>query len=302
MGTLIRMKAEVNNPELPVVTEQGILPYYTGIYVNNLADNGITLTQTEINAVTAFVNTLKDANVLDKIDTFYPFIGDANIPLIGNKELGFTDITSANTNLDFVSGKLRGIKGQNTMQNVKYKDLTTFNKGVIIGGSMITKTPTSHPSNAGTWIRFITSAGNTPALQCRLQFSDVWRFRISQIASSTNNAIFNPAIPDSNVQNNYSFVYGIVNDSYSTEALKSNETLIKNNTILSNSVNSTFLSSLPQTDFREYYIGSVDENAIDRVVTTLAFFNEILSAPMSKAFCEALDTFTAAVGKTVTVE
>lgn len=304
MGTLIKMKAEVNNPVLPVITEQGILPYYTGIYVNRLAEKGVTLTQTEINVVTSFVNSLIDANIIDKIGTFYPFMGNVNVPLIGDKELDFTDVSSANTNLDFVSGKLRGIKGNNVMPNVKVKDLTEFTKGFILGGSMITKLPTTHPSGAGVFVGFLgqNNDGTYPAIQARLQYaSNEWRFRIFDLINSGNSSItvFAPTLTDSDVQDNYSFVYGEVNVNYSSEPMTYNRTLIKNNTVIGNVASNDLPTLLKTTDITEYYLSNPSDNQTNRVVTTLVFFNEILTAPMSKAFCQALDTFTDAVGKTV---
>lgn len=310
MGTIIRMKAEVVNPELLVVTEQGILPYYAGTYINKLAEKGVTLTQTEINAVTAFINSLIESNVIDKIGTFYPFMGDVNVPLIGSKELEFDDTTQTNTNLDFVNGKLRGIKGNNSMPNVKYKDLTTFTHGFNVAGSMITKSPTSHTLNLGTYIKFSISGGSTfPNIQMRFQdvAEEGWRMILYNYRTSDDYIAFsyNPAISDSDVQKNYSFMYALANENSASDNLLYNRTLIENGTtVLSNVASNDTSRLLKSNDITEFYFTEIlsTQNVTDRVVTSLAFFNEIPTSKDSLAFCKALDTFTAAVGKTVAVK
>lgn len=303
MGTLIKMKAEVVNPELPVVTEHGILPYYAGIYVNKLADMGITFTQAEANALAAFINTINDAGVLNKIDSFYPFMGNVNVPLIGSTELTFANTTSTNTKLDFVDGKLRGAKGFDSMPTVKYKDLTSFNKGFNIGLSMISKTVSSVTRMP---LFELNNGGAYPVIQMKYQNSGtVFAGTISELLSSSSSGSIIQVITDpySDTLHNYSFVCGLVNENYADEPINFTKTTIKDNTILVNEAGKqSTVHPFQTTDITEYQIGAVNADSVNgKVVTTLAFFNELLTADQGKVFCQALDTFTAAVGKTVSV-
>lgn len=312
MTTLIRMKAEVVNPELPVLTEQGFLPYYTGVYVNRLADKGVTLTQTEINAVTAFVNTLLENGLLGCIGSFYPFMGNPNVPLIGNKELEFTGVTSANTELDFVNGKLRGYKITPNMPNVKYSDLCTFYEGLIFSGSMISTTKTSFPSSPGKLINFLTdnSEAGIPSLQLKLQYYSLdgcYKFAMVDYHDSIDSYItkFMPIVSNSDDMHNFSFYYGIRKVGHTEgESFVYNRTLNRDNVNISNHIGSDVIENLIHSNVENFNLGPLTtqyDYVQDRAVTTLAFFNEFLDKGQSKAFVDALDTFTAAVGKTVSV-
>lgn len=303
MGTLIRMKAEVNNPELPVVTEQGILPYYEGLYVNKLADMGVTLTQTEVNALSAFISELNDAGVLDKIDTFYPFMGNVNVPLVGSTELTFNDTTSTNTKLDFVNGKLRGVKAFDNMPTVKYKNLSSFRKGFNIGCSIITNS-LSTETGVGSFFT-INGVSTYPAIQLRFKGNgSKYTLTINDLSDSSTyiNFFWCVNLPTDSNLHNYSGVCGIVNENYRSEPIAYSRVLIKDNTILMNEASSIgSITPLATTDISEFNIAATSTDTNNKVLTTLAFFKELLTANQNKAFCEALDTFTAAVGKTVSV-
>lgn len=303
MGTLIKLKMEVRNPELPVMTEQGILPYYAGLYVNKLADMGVILTQTEVNALSEFVNALNDAGVLDKIDTFYPFMGNVNVPLVGSTELTFNNTTSTNKKLDFVDGKLRGVKAFDSMPAVKYKNLSSFSKGFNIGCSFISK---SLSTETGVGSFFAINGGSTyPAVQARFNKSNAkYIFSIANLLDSSTNIMYYWCVnlPTDSSLHNYSGVCGLVNENYRSEPIAYSRVLIKDNTVLMNEANSIgSMTPLATTDISEFNIVATSTNTNNGVLTTLAFFKELLTANQNKAFCEALDTFTAAVGKTVSV-
>lgn len=316
MGTLIRMKAEAVNPELPVLTEQGILPYYTGVYVNRLADKGVTLTQTEINAITAFINSLIEADLIDKIGTFYPFMGDVNVPLIGNRELEFSDVTSANTNLDFVGGKLRGVKTIPYMNNVKLSELANADFGIMWGGSMISKIPTTTASdNTNVNILYFRGSkiSSIPAVQLRLNRNAYspfdTRFAVYNLYDPQDSSVnaylrFPPVLETSDIQHNYSFAYGLTNVAppYSTGYKHFNRTANRDGINITNAAGndtSVYINSENIGEFTLAQCNYIEDFGLIR--TTLALFNEILSTTESKAFVDALDTFTAAVGKTVSV-
>ena len=306
MGTLIKIKAEVVNPELPVITEQGILPYYTGVYVNKLAEKGVTLTQTEINAVTAFINSLIEADVIDKIGTFYPYIGNPNVPLIGSKEYVYDDVTPSNENLDFVGGKLRGYKKLLSTNGVKLGDLAATDFGVMFGGSMITKVPSDNVS-ATNALAYFSNKQETPAyVQLRFAIDPStkdFRFAINARDESQVilNRTFSPSIDRSNVLHNFTFAYGLSNvPPEVTDVLRYNRTCYRNGVQIANAASNGITGYITNNNLTNL-TPQTGSNQSEWVMTTFAYFNSILTEDESAAFCEALNTFTAAVGKTVSV-
>lgn len=306
MGTLIKIKAEVVNPELPVITEQGILPYYTGVYVNKLAEKGVTLTQTEINAVTAFINSLIEADVIDKIGTFYPYIGNPNVPLIGSKEYVYDDVTPSNENLNFVSGKLRGYKKLLSTNGVKLGDLAATDFGVMFGGSMITKVPSNDVSVINA-LAYFSNKQETPAyVQLRFAIdSSTKDFRFAINARDESQVIlnrtFSPSIDRSNVLHNFTFAYGLSNvPPEVTDVLRYNRTCYRNGVQIANAAANSITGYITNNNLTNL-TPQASSNQSEWVMTTFAYFNSILTKDESAAFCEALNTFTAAVGKTVSV-
>lgn len=307
MGTLIKIKAEVANPELPVITEQGILPYYTGVYVNKLAEKGVTLTQTEINAVTAFINSLIEADVIDKIGTFYPYIGNPNVPLIGSKEYAYDDVTSSNENLDFVGGKLRGYKKLLSTSGVKLGDLAATDFGVMFGGSMITKVPSNNVPVINALAYFSNKQETSAYVQLRFAIDSstkAFRFAINAKDESQVllNRTFSPSIDRSDVLHNFTFAYGLSNvPPEVTDGLKYNRTCYRNGVQIANAAANDIKSYITNNNLTNL-TPQTSSNQSEWVMTTFAYFNSILTEDESAAFCEALNTFTAAVGKTVSVE
>lgn len=306
MGTLIKIKAEVVNSELPVITEQGILPYYTGVYVNKLAEKGVTLTQTEINAVTAFINSLIEANVIDKIGTFYPYIGNPNVPLIGSKEYVYDDVTPSNENLNFVDGKLRGYKKLLSTNDVKLGDLAATDFGVMFGGSMITKVPSDNASVTNA-LAYFSNKQETPAyVQLRFAINSStkdFRFAINARDESQVilNRTFSPSIDRSNVLHNFTFAYGLSNvPPEVTDVLRYNRTCYRNGVQIANAASNDITGYITNNNLTNL-TPQAGSNQSEWVMTTFAYFNSILTENESAAFCEALNTFTAAVGKTVSV-
>lgn len=306
MGTLIKIKAKIVNPELPVITEQGILPYYTGVYVNKLAEKGVTLTQTEINAVTAFINSLIEANVIDKIGTFYPYIGNPNVPLIGSKEYVYDDVAPSNENLDFVGGKLRGYKKLLSTNGVKLGDLAATDFGVMFGGSMITKVPSDNVSVINA-LAYFSNKQETPAyVQLRFAVDPSakdFRFAINARDESQVilNRAFSPSIDRSNVLHNFTFAYGLSNvPPEVTDVLRYNRTCYRNGVQIANAASNGITGYITNNNLTNL-TPQTSSNQSEWVMTTFAYFNSILTGDESAAFCEALNTFTAAVGKTVSV-
>lgn len=84
MGTIIKLKAAVNNNNLPILGNDGkITDYYVGRLRNKIMELGGTVTDTEVSALTALVENGRTNGWLDKVAYFLPFIGSRDIPFSG---------------------------------------------------------------------------------------------------------------------------------------------------------------------------------------------------------------------------
>lgn len=84
MATVTKLKAEVNNKNLPILGKDGNLyNYYCGRFVNKLLNYGVTPTLTERNALNAFIQNGIDNGWIEKVVYLLPFIGNSSNPLSG---------------------------------------------------------------------------------------------------------------------------------------------------------------------------------------------------------------------------
>lgn len=84
MISVIKLKAQVDNRDLPVLTNDGdITNYYVGQYKNKLLELGYTLTTRQMEAVEAFIEDGINKGWINHIKYFLPFIGNNTIPLAG---------------------------------------------------------------------------------------------------------------------------------------------------------------------------------------------------------------------------
>lgn len=84
MTTVIRLRSTVDNPDLPVLTVDGkLMDHYVGHLYNKILELGGSVTETEINALTALVENGKEKRWIDKTAYFLPFIGSITTPFCG---------------------------------------------------------------------------------------------------------------------------------------------------------------------------------------------------------------------------
>lgn len=88
MATVTKLKAEVNNKNLPVITPSGeITNYYLGVFLNKIVEKGYTPSQTEIIALNTFIENAISNNYIDYIQYMLPFIGNSDNPFAGTVPL-----------------------------------------------------------------------------------------------------------------------------------------------------------------------------------------------------------------------
>jgi hypothetical protein len=82
MSTLTRFNGMIDNPNLPILTSQGLIDQQIGDFLFRLEEQGYTITQQETNAVTNFINTIRNhpdyGDMTSYVRAVYPFIGDSN--------------------------------------------------------------------------------------------------------------------------------------------------------------------------------------------------------------------------------
>lgn len=84
MISVVKLKAVVDNKDLPVLTKDGeIVSYYVGAYKNKLMEVGYTPTTAQMTAIGAFIEDGMNNGWIDQIKYFLPFIGNSNVPLSG---------------------------------------------------------------------------------------------------------------------------------------------------------------------------------------------------------------------------
>lgn len=97
MSTITRIKGAIENPSFPVLTPNGLKPYYLGIYENRLNEKGFTLSPSQEDAIIEFLEDISQDEVINHVRSFWPFVGNssnknaAKVPLIGSKEFDFDD-------------------------------------------------------------------------------------------------------------------------------------------------------------------------------------------------------------------
>lgn len=95
MSTVTKIKGVITNYDLPVLTEQGLIPYWEGHFVNGLSNQGYTMTPSQEAAIRTFFVSLENTNILEYVRSFWPFLGNsanvnaAKVPLIGTKLFDF---------------------------------------------------------------------------------------------------------------------------------------------------------------------------------------------------------------------
>lgn len=135
MATVTKLKAAVNNKNLPILGSDGNLHnYYVGRWENKLSELGYNPTNSELNAVKSFVERGIQDGWIDEVKYFMPFIGPQSAPLTGMVPLidQVADYQLAVETVDeelfnYSNGKIVGIGGRDDNANTETKlPFTTY--------------------------------------------------------------------------------------------------------------------------------------------------------------------------------
>lgn len=129
-ATVIKLKASVNNPELPVLGYDGnIYDGIVGCYLNKLVECGYTPTNTEKSAISTFIESGKTKGWLNAVQYILPFIGDSDHPfagcvplvdVLGNYAMAeYSGSEDYADSFDYNGGKIVGLGGNASVKAVK---------------------------------------------------------------------------------------------------------------------------------------------------------------------------------------
>lgn len=129
MATVTKLKAAVNNKNLPILGDDGNLyNYYVGRYTNKISELGYNLTNTEIQVLNTFIETGINDGWIDKIVYLLPFIGSEVSPLTGLVPLidNIADYELAEDSVDsklfsYGNGKIMCVGGRDDNANINAK-------------------------------------------------------------------------------------------------------------------------------------------------------------------------------------
>lgn len=130
MSTITKIKGVIDNPNLPVITPEGLVNPIYGKFVNSLSEQDYTLTPAQSEAVKAFTNVIADNELAEYIQTIFPFIGSqsnpngAKVPLFGD---ALFDFPSNFDGFSYENGVINGITkcpaiGTLQLSDVQYAD------------------------------------------------------------------------------------------------------------------------------------------------------------------------------------
>lgn len=126
MATVTKLKAAVNNKNLPILGSDGkMYSYYVGRWQNAIAELGYTPTSEEIAALKAFINVGINNGWIEKVQYLMPFIGSETNPLQGMVPLidNVADYELAVNSVDeklfsYSDGKIRCLGGRSDNNNI----------------------------------------------------------------------------------------------------------------------------------------------------------------------------------------
>lgn len=285
MSTVTKIKGTFNNPNLPILTAEGLVNYYYGLYINNLAECEFELSTSQKAAVKTFVDYLAGNELIGCIQLMFPFIGSstnvlaANVPVIGNVKLGFA------SNFDKIALNGTDIVGVTQIPAMSTITLEDAQPVRNLYGAAISINKKANVTEMYKIISFnnkyqIRIYGNKIAFYG--YFSDSESYMVNALNSSL-----------SNISDAGSVYYlGIYqNGEYVRYAEKDGE--------VSQAEATTPVRPAIQVADVESPVTVADNFSASSILTSLTFFNTLLSKEQATLYMQGLKTFMTALGRNV---
>jgi hypothetical protein len=297
MSTITRIKGTIDNNNLPILTSEGLVPYWYGNFCNLMEDAGYTLSTNQKNAVKAFVESLSEADIIGKVISMFPFVGNtetpnaAKVPIIGETMFEFAD------GFDGFLLSDTEIQGINKIPGgaLVFSDISTehcFN----IGLSFI-KEDTADLSTNQLFLRFYKKIDNVDTFNYYVQYSSDNRLRI--VYTPSGSAIgFQNKIAQMSDEGNVYMLGGLGDET--SEKIYNRYAQINSSWYDAAAADDTTRRYQYDTNFASATLATNNINTnVFRGITSLTFFNDILTKQEAVVYMQSLKTLMQALGKEV---
>lgn len=288
MSTVTKIKGVIDNPNLPVITDEGLQPYYYGVFINNLSNQDYAMNSRQKVAVKVFLDYLMDNGLLDYIQTIYPFIcsqenvNGAKVPLIGNALL---DFNSSFNSFDVREGEIIGITGMPAVSSLKLSDVQPND---FVGGAIsFNKTATT---DSGNWNNVVAGFNST---------EEIYAFKYQ------NNKLIIKARKDAGTLIGYQATDSLDKSSagsvYMLACFGDGKYCRYAKTNNSSSLDSGSASTTPPVAMTESDMNATLQatSSWSRVqtLTSMTFFKRMLTKEQAKVYVTGLEAFMTALGR-----
>lgn len=308
MTTVTKFKGVIDNSSLPILTPEGLLPYWEGRFVNRLSELDYTLSTTQRNAVKTFLVEISEDEVVNTIRAFWPFIGSsdniaaAKVPLIGEKNYDFGDsFTSISYN---VNQEIIGLTDIPAIPSLNVMDFCD-NHQINIAASSIIKPLSSISSPDGKSLIPVRFQNDVTQFRACQYFNSTFSFGIyARIAGTENlNYINSFASPENIADGGNLYIMFGVNDKstrpYYNRYSRLNDSPAKRTSSID--ILRLYAPPLPEDAKKTLVSVSSAQTAFLTAFTGLVVFNRILSVSEMDIFMNAWKKMNIALGKEASV-
>ena len=309
MSTVTKIKGVIDNYSLPVITPEGLLPYWQGVFVNKLAEKNYTLSTRQKNAISTFLSEISEDDVVNTVRHLWPFIGNsdtpdaAKVPLIGGKDYdfgdSFTDI-SYNVNQEII-----GLTDIPEIPSLNVMDFCDSHQINIAASSIIKPLSSVSSPNNKMFIpvMFQDNVTQLRAIQYNPSGSFTFGLFVRQVGQESASLVYSSKFPE-NIEDggNLYLMFGM-NDQ-STKPYYNRYTKINDSSVVKaalTDMSQVYAPPLPEDAKKTLVSPNLGQKAFLTAFTGLVVFNRILSVSEMDIFMNAWKKMNIALGKEVSV-
>lgn len=306
MATITKLKAAVNNKNLPILSNDGYLyNYYIGRYVDKMSELDYTLTEPERNALNTFINNGIEKNWIDKVLYFMPFIGTETTPLqgavplidnIADYELAVNSVDSSLFTFDN-DGKIKSFGGSPDCTGSIEIPVTTFDLGLLpafsafINVNYLEANGDDKKEIKGTFVSAYNS--NNSLFGIRKGASG---YNSIQYGRRTTDAIaFNAVTGTAYVEDAQLNVYATLRKNIDNSLERENYSTTKGDTTINH--NTVSITSIP-TEEATYFVGGGTRN-LTTVMNCFAIVKPFITESDFYNLSQAVFALTTALGRDI---
>lgn len=286
MSTITRIKGVIDNPNLPVISPEGLVNPIYGKYISALAEQDYTLTTAQSTAIKAFINTITDNELAGYIQTIYPFIGSeanpnaAKVPILGDVLFDFADTFDG---ISYANGTINGITKCPNINTFKLSDIQTRKDFVGAAYSII-------------------KYQGTTGLDNLMNFNDKYQIRFQNYRFAIYHRTLDGTCKATYAQDaldksgaGYLSIAGMFDSTNSKYARYAK----MNGQVSVTSGSQDFSISISDDDMNDTLLKNNKSWTLVQRLNCIVIFKEIMTKEPLSLFMEALDTLMTALGRNV---